>query len=176
MIGVKTGIAIISLSDTFKKLVAKNLADKLDMNFVDVNEFVQYDVLNIDHIIKTAGLEYYNNLERKSLKVLSSYENTVMSLDLPTLLNEFNYKYLKEKTIICFVKIDIDELKRRLTEIGEYHNTFADKIFEKVFNEREKIVEQVSEVVVEVKSNTKSVEDCLIEEIKKYFEAKNERK
>lgn len=165
---MKVNITFIALNKSIKNNLAKSLADKLDMFYADVNDLIKYDITNIDKVISIAGIEYYNRVETKIVNSVSSYENTLITMELDTFFNNDNYKILKSTSLFIYVKIDFENYKKILdNEISE-NNKEEKSLNKKVFFERDKVLKSVSDIIVEYDENVDMIE-LLINSIKKYF-------
>ena len=78
---MKSNITFIALNNSFKKNIAKQLAEKLEMFYIDINELINYNLHNVAEVISLAGLEYYNEVETKTVASISSYENSLITLN-----------------------------------------------------------------------------------------------
>jgi len=92
---LKSNITLIAICNEFKNKIATELAQRLGMFVVNINDLIKYYLLNINEVIKVAGLDYYNKVETKTVKAVSSYENSLIILDLDTFFNNDNFKILK---------------------------------------------------------------------------------
>ena len=52
---MKTNITLISLIPNYSKNVSKLLAERLDMFFGDVEEMLDFELGDVDHILATLG-------------------------------------------------------------------------------------------------------------------------
>ena len=166
---MKHNLTIIALNTEFKKNIAKKLANELDMFYVDINEFVKYDVVDVNQIIKTAGLDYYNSLETKAVKTISSYENTLTTLNLSTFFCNDNYKYLKQSSVFIYVKVKYSDFKIKLLEERPQSAIYENMLNEKIFCERNDVLLGLSDIVVNVNLKEKNLTNKIIKSIKKYY-------
>lgn len=166
---MKSNLTLIALNLGFKKNIAKKLADVLGMFYVDVNEFIKYDVIDINSIIKTAGIEYYNKLETKAVSTISSYENSLITLDLNTLFCNDNFKFLKQSSIFIYLRLKYANFKAELLKERPKSAKYEKLLNEKVFSERDKILKSLSDIVVDVNPSDKNLTTKIIKSIKKYY-------
>jgi len=166
---LKKNLTIIALNTEFKKNIAKKLANELDMFYVDINEFVKYDVVDVNEIIKTAGLEYYNTLETKAVKTISGYENTLTTLNLSTFFCNDNYKYLKQSSLFIYIKVKYSDFKTKLLEERPQSAMYENMLNEKVFCERDDILVNLSDILVNANLKEKNLTNKIIKSIKKYY-------
>ena len=56
---MKKNITIICLSNKYKKIVAKELADSLEMFYADINDIMEYNLINSEMLL-SAGQQYFD--------------------------------------------------------------------------------------------------------------------
>lgn len=165
---MKNNITLITLCGGLKNKIATNLADRLGMFVVNINAIINYDLLNINEVISIAGLDYYNKVETKTVKSIANYENSLITLDLDTFFNNDNYKFLKTTSLFIYLRFNFDDYKYFLEKEYTTDKHFEQILNKKTFNEKDKILKNTSDIVI----NTKKDEDfttVIIEEIKKYY-------
>lgn len=135
------------------------------MFFADINSLIKYDLINIKKVIKEAGLEYYNKVETKAVKNVSTYENTVITLDLNTFFNNDNYNILKKNSLVIYLSQTREDF-----ENSHKNKTYKDKLDEEVFDQRDKLLKSICDITVECQSKEKNLEEKIIEKIKEYYE------
>lgn len=165
---MKSNITLIALNSEFKNKIATQLAERLGMFLVNINDIIKYDLLNIKEVISLAGLEYYNKIESKTVKAISSYENSLITLELDTFFNNDNYKFLKTSSLFIYIRLNFEDYKDLLDL-----DKSLDKHFEKILNkknykERDSIMISLSDIVVNVNIK-EDITETTIEEIKKYY-------
>lgn len=166
---LKKNLTIIALNTEFKKTIAKKLAKQLDMLFVDVNEFVKYDLIDINQIIKMAGLEYYNKQETKAICMMKEYENALITLNNSTFFCNDNFKILMDFSVFIYLRVKFDDFKTLLLKERPNSYKYENMLNEKVFAERDKILTNLSDIVVNVKLKDKNLTEKVIKNIKKYY-------
>ena len=145
---MKSNITFIALNKSLKKEIAKNLANKLEMFYIDINEFIQYQLQNINDVISINGLEYYNEEETRIVKTISTYENSLITLNLDTFFNANNYKYLKSNSLFIYLKVDFETYKTILDNENTSKSKTEKSLNKKVFNERDEILNKVCDIVI----------------------------
>lgn len=143
---MKANITVIGLVGNFKKTVAKLLSDKLEMIFADVNDIMEFNLINTK-MIECAGQDYFDKNEAKTIKQLSEYENTVITLNFSSLNKGNNIKILKENSVIIYLKLNFDEFKV-LNNLENYGALAS--INEKTFADRDKLLDKMCDISVEV--------------------------
>lgn len=144
---MKTNITILSGLNDYKKKIAKLLSNKLDMFYVDVNELMEFNLVNISKAIKSAGKDYVEMLEAKTLKTVAGYTNSVITLDFSSINNSNSLELIEKSSLIIYLKLDIKNyLKLFKKQKGCNINLL--QLEEKLFDDRDKILTKISDVVV----------------------------
>lgn len=115
-------ILLISLDDKFAKNVATKLASFLDMFVADCRELIEYDLSDSQTVLKTCGLDYFKKREKKVINNASSYENTVLTINID-LFKE--YSDLFDKSLIIYLRRKQKSITKTVNKIGyENYNEF----------------------------------------------------
>lgn len=166
---MKSNLTLIALNPEFKKNIAKKLAEVLEMFYVDINEFIKYDIIDVNTVIKTAGLEYYNKLETKAVSTISSYENTLSTLTLSTFFSNDNFKILKETSVFIYIRLKHSDFKAELLKERPKSAKYENLLNEKVFYERDAVLKSLCDIVIDINFREKNLTNKIIKSIKKYY-------
>ena len=92
---MKTNIALICLLENYSKSVAKQLAEKLEMFYVNVDEMIEFELGDENHILETlgdtAGHKYIEECENKVVKNVTTFENTVICMNPAEMFTQDNF-------------------------------------------------------------------------------------
>ncbi|MBE5745916.1 MAG: hypothetical protein E7359_01325 [Clostridiales bacterium] len=165
---LKSNITLIAICNEFKNKIATELAQRLGMFVVNINDLIKYDLLNINEVIKVAGLDYYNKVETKTVKAVSSYENSLIILDLDTFFNNDNFKILKESSLFIYLNLNFEDYKKILEKSYTPVKHFEQILNKKTFKEKDIILKSVSDIIINIDLN-ENIEDLIIEKIKNYY-------
>lgn len=101
-----------------KSIIGKDLANKLDYNFIDLDDYiVAREGESISSIFESFGEIYFRKIESKYLmEVLESKNNVVLSLGggTPCYGNNIDLIYSNEKVVSFYLKASINTLVSRL--------------------------------------------------------------
>ncbi len=148
---MKSNIIITGFMGTGKSVVAKELARKLKIEFIDMDRIIEERRgMSIADVFAGHGEKYFREQENKLVKELSKKENTVIATGGGTLLSSDNARMLGQKgQIICLyadsqtiynrvnkknnrplLKSEnvLSEVNRLLEERKEAYNNFTIKI------------------------------------------------
>ncbi len=167
---MKKNITIICLSNEYKKNIAKQLALELDMFYADINDIMEYNLINSE-MLEKAGQQYYDENEAKTIKTVSGYDDTILTLNLST-LNKSNYlDIIKQNSLIIYIRLDFETFMN----LNKAENSKAlVKINEIAFDDRDKLISSFADIIVENKyiDVTRTIKQ-IIEGIEKFFYKKN---
>ena len=164
---MKKNITIISLASSFKKHIAKKLADELEMIFADVNELMEYNLIN-DEMLAVAGQEYYDKNERKTLQTIASYENTILTVDFSTLNKSNNIDILKQNSLIIYLALNFEDLQNiNKNELDKSQI----KLNDIAFKDRNLLLKNYADIIVDVDSlDLSKVIEKILAEITKIYD------
>lgn len=98
-----------------KTVTGKALANRLNMDFIDIDAFIEEnEKTSVSHIFKTKGEEYFRNLETKAAITLGSRQNTVISCGGGTVLNPKNVTALKQNGDLFYLSVTPETVIKRL--------------------------------------------------------------
>ena len=149
---MKKNITIVGLAKDYTKKIAKKFADKLEMYYANITDLIQFDILDIAEAEKTCGKEYIRKLEASKIKTVTSYDNSVITVNYNALNNETNLNYIKQNTLLIYLRLDKDELTNKLNE--DVTKVSQIKLAQTVFNERDFILSRVCDITINVKNLT----------------------
>lgn len=166
---MKSNITIISGLNDYKKKIAKLIADKLEMFYVDVGELMEFNLVNINKAIKSAGKEYVERLEAKAVNTVSTYSNAVITLDVAAFNNPNSFKKLKDSSIIVFLYFAKDIYLQLFKKDKSVNKAIID-LESKIFEDRANYLKQKSDIVVELDTkNQKEIIAKVLDSINNYY-------
>ena len=103
-------IVLTGLRGSGKATIGKLLAEKLNWNFIDIdNEIEKEENMTIKNIVELRGWEYFRAVENKVTKEISKTDQTIISTGGGTIIDKDNEKELKKngKVIYLYVKPEV---------------------------------------------------------------------
>jgi len=145
-------ISLIGFMAAGKTTVGKKIAQRLDYDFIDLDQYVEKkQKMSVQELFKTKGEKYFRKLEKKYLKyILSNYDNLVISPGGGIVLNEKNIKILKKKTVPFLLKASSNTVLKRIDKLEErplLNNESPKKTIEKLLDKRDKHYNQFENVI-----------------------------
>ena len=160
---MKKSITLIGLPGCGKTTIGRLLSEKLNYDFVDMDDYIEEKQgKTIKEIFKN-GEDYFRNIETDTCEVLGKVSQTIISSGGGIVKKEINISFLKDNSILVFIDrpvenilSDIEVEKRPLLVNGK-------EVLYKLYDERYELYRNYCDYRVE---NTKSL-DYIVNEIAK---------
>lgn len=172
---MKTNIALVCLFNNYSRNVSKLLGDKLDMFYVDVEDMLDFELGDVEHICEVLGdvegEKYINKSREKVVESICSFENTVVTMTPSVLFEKKIYEKVSKSCYIVYLQISpkhfADKSKSGKDEI-------PNDILGIAFSEKDKQYVAESDIVVDCSKlkETKATKKIL-GAIKKLFKQNN---
>lgn len=159
-------IALIGMSGSGKTTIGKLLAEKMNYEFVDLDDQIEKkENKSISQIFADEGEEFFRQLETKMLTELINNDKLVISTGGGIIKNEKNREFLKNNFFNIFLNVSIDEALERLQQ-NENRPLLLGNIkdkWQKLYNERLLLYYQTADYIVNADKNNV---DFIYEDIK----------
>ncbi|MEP7171403.1 MAG: shikimate kinase [Bacteroidota bacterium] len=110
-------VYLIGFMGCGKSKVGKQLAKKLNHEFIDFDELIEEQSgKKISEIFKDDGQQAFRNIETEILKSISGFENTVVSTGGGTPCFYDNMKLMNETGITVYIRMSAGSLFHRLAQ------------------------------------------------------------
>lgn len=135
-------IVLIGMSGCGKTTIGKLLAEKLEYNFVDVDEYIENkEGMKIKEIFRK-GESYFRKLENVYISKITHSKDTVISTGGGVILNISNIIELKRNSLIIYIYRDLVNIINTIdTDDRPLLNNDINIIF-KIFEKREQLYEK----------------------------------
>ena len=159
-------ISLIGFMATGKTTVGKQLADRLNYEFIDLDQYIEKATnMSVKDIFKQKGKKHFRTLEKNILKkILNQYDNLVLAPGGGIVLDSVNIELLKEQTSPFLLKASPNEIMARINKLSErplLDNDNPEETIIELLEERKKYYEQFNNVI-----NTDNKEvDQVVDEI-----------
>ncbi|ODM25425.1 shikimate kinase [Acetivibrio mesophilus] len=164
----KGNIVLIGMPSSGKTTIGEPLAKTLGMGFVDTDKIIMdKEKRQLRDIVNQDGLEKFLEIQQSALMSLD-VNNHVISTGGSVVYNESAMEYLKKNSIVVYLKLEFDEIKKRLSS-GRRLARDNNKSFEDTYRERVPLYEKYADITIDCSS--KSVLS-IVEEIKDVYESK----
>ena len=163
---MRENIIITGFMGTGKSVVAKELARKLKMKFIDMDRIIEEGQgMSIADIFSRYGENYFRQQENKLVKELSQKENMIIATGGGTLLSSDNTRILGQRgQIICLYadsRTIYNRVKRRNNRpLLKGENVLSE--IDRLLEERKKIYDNIKWKIDTTNLNIQEVTDKII--------------
>lgn len=162
MVHLNKNIVLTGMMGSGKTTIGKLLSEKLKMNFIDMDEYIEgFSGSTIKDIFKK-GEDYFRTLESEAALKISVMNSAVISTGGGIIKKSYNIELLKKNGIIYFIDrpvgniaADIEVSKRPLLSDGK------DRLFE-IFNDRYDQYIKYCDVIIKNDKDIQTVVDLII--------------
>ena len=166
---MKFNITSVCFLNDYNKQVCTIVSDKLDFYYADVNDFLEFNMVNANEVISLCGVEYLEKLETDSVKNVASFENAVISIEPRLFVNKKNSDSLKKNGLIIYVKMP---KKLYADQIAKQKKDKQDEMLNilNVYDDYDNICSKNADIILECKNiNEKALSRKMLKHIKMYF-------
>lgn len=160
-------IVLIGMPGCGKTYIGKILAEKLNKEFIDSDEYLQtLEKKSISELF-VYGEEYFREVETKAIKEISLNKNKVISTGGGVIKKYENIELLKKNGIIIFLN---RPLERIIEDIDVSSRPLLLKGIEEIYsiyNKRVEFYKKYSDYIIENKTGINQVVDSIIDIIQK---------
>lgn len=151
-------IILIGFMGSGKSTIGKILAEKLELNWMDMDiEIENQENKTIEEIFNDNGEDYFRHLETEQLKKLINKENNVLSTGGGVVLKEENRIILKEIGRVIFLHADCEQIINNLKESSDRPllkgNNPEEKIV-RLLDERESTYLNTADIIIQTTGKT----------------------
>jgi len=163
---MRKNIIITGFMGTGKSVIAKELARKLKMEFIDMDQIIEEGLgISIADIFARYGENYFREQENKLVKELSQKENRVIATGGGTLLSSDNARILGQAGEIVCLYADSQTIYNRVKKKNDRPLLKGENILNKInllLEERKKIYDNIKWKINTTNFTTQEVVDKII--------------
>ncbi len=148
-------IIMVGMPASGKSTVGVIVAKVLGKDFLDSDIVIQQrENAKLSEIIKDRGVDYFLKCEEEALLSIDA-TNTVIATGGSAIYSEAGITHLKNDAIIVYLKVGLEDLKKRLTDIKGRGVVLKDgESLEQMYETRSVLYERYADVTVEENKNT----------------------
>ena len=168
---MKNNITFICVVNSFSRGVAQQVADKLDLYYADINDFLNFNmVTSAQEVLNVCGPEYLAKLEQEAVNTVASFENTIITVETRFFMSEASRHVLKDGSMIVYLKLDRKVYDKYVESIKDESQKQELENIKVVFDEYDKMCTRSSEIILDVKDlNEKTITKKVLKLINNYF-------
>ena len=128
-------IYLVGLPGCGKSTLGKKLAQKINYNFIDMDQDIEIKAcMFIDEIFEIYGEKYFRDLEKNTLKDYTSLDNVIIATG-GGIVNDLSNKKLFDG-ICIYLKADLESVKSRLEQSEIIRPLLQKMTLEEIYNMR----------------------------------------
>ena len=103
---VKNNIVLFCLDYDYSLSIGKNLADRFQMYFLDIQGLYEFDIKprTLTETIREGGIERYRHEIQGAIKYVSTFDNALIAIESGAVLNPINVQRLKEHSLVVYIR------------------------------------------------------------------------
>ncbi len=149
---MKNNITFICTINNFGRAVASQVAEKLDLYYADINDFLNFNMVTTqEEVVKLCGPEYLDKLEQEAVNTVSSFENTIITVETRFFMNEKSRHNLKDRSLVVYLKATRKLYDKYVDSVKDENKKAELENIKMVFDEYDKMCMRSSEMVIELK-------------------------
>ena len=171
---MKKNLILTGMMGVGKSTIGKRLANKLKVNFLDVDRIIELNEKNsIQEIFQNKGELYFRKIEKKTTLEILNQKNSIIALGGGALTNKSIRKEVIKSTICIWLDVSTKNLLLRLKNIKKRpllnQENLQDTI-NKIYSDRKKIynkshfkikcdllnVDQIIEKIIKINANSRN--------------------
>ncbi len=155
----KGNIILIGMPTSGKSTVGVIAAKMLGMDFIDTDIVLQRrEGRKLRDLIAAKGIDAFLAAEEQAVLSLQA-KHTVIAIGGSVVYSEAAMKHLSEGAVVVYLKIELEELRRRLTDIRGRGVVLHDgETLEQMFANRTALYERYSDITI---TETGTIEDTV---------------
>lgn len=155
----KENIILIGMPTSGKSTVGVITAKMLGMDFIDTDIVLQRrEGRKLRDLIAAKGIDAFLAAEEKAVLSIQA-KHTVIATGGSVVYSEAAMKHLSEGAVVIYLKIELEELRRRLTDIRGRGVVLHDgETLEQMFANRTALYERYSDITI---TETGTIEDTV---------------
>lgn len=164
-------ITLIGMPGVGKSYIGKELAKRLDYEFIDVDEVIEEKTkTKLQDIIDNLGDEEILKIEEGCVLELGGCDNHIISPGGSIVYSPEAMEFLKKTSVVVYLKDSLESIQKRLTNqetrgiVG-----LKEKGLKALFDERTALYEKYADITVQIREdfNANEVVNNILQEINK---------
>lgn len=146
-------ITLIGMSGVGKSYIGKKLAEKLNYNFIDLDEEIKKKTkLNLQYIIEKFGEKVFIEIEKNTALQLGSIQNCVISPGGSIVYSKHTMNYLKEISTVVYLVDSFQKIKNKIIKVIDNRGIIGlkKKSFKMLYEERKPLYEKYADILIKM--------------------------
>ena len=142
---------MLSLENNIAKQTLQKFAEQLDMFFVNVDDILQYNMIN-KNMIDNAGLEYFEREQKKVMLCISEYDNSLVCGELSLFFKDDILERFQNNFLTIYLKYSQNDIQKFQKQFYTNDNQNIKKNLV-AFDDEDKACQKVSDATVLMTTN-----------------------
>ena len=153
-------IYLIGMPGCGKSTLGRNLSQKLNYEFIDMDNYIEKKAcMFIDEIFEAYGEEYFRALESDTLEEFNKLDNVIISTGGGIIKNKKNKELMDGKCIYLYVKPE--ELEKRLEKSSIVRPLLKEKTVYDLYSERKDLYDYFKDIEIDNSNMDKAIESIM---------------
>jgi shikimate kinase len=150
-------IYLIGMPGCGKSTLGKRLAEKLNLDFIDMDNYIEKQAcMFIDEIFEAYGEKYFRELETNTMREFMNLDNVIISCGGGIIKNKLHKELMNGKCI--YLDVPLEDLDARLKESGVIRPLLQTKTVYELFEERKDLYDYFADIKVDNKNIDNAIE------------------
>lgn len=163
MDGLKRNIVLTGMMGSGKTTIGRLLSEKLEMNFIDMDEYIEKNAGSTIKDIFKKGEEYFRALESEAASEISKLSSSVISTGGGVIKKSSNIELLKKNGIIFFIDRPIENIAADIEISSRPLLSRSKEKLYKIYNERYILYKNYCDVIIKNDKDIQSAAEKIIE-------------
>lgn len=159
-------IALIGMPGSGKTTIGRLLAERLQVDFCDVDEYIEKKYHDKIRNLYKGGEEHFRELETESIREIVNYSPKIIATGGGVIKSKENMDVLGENRLILFINRPMKEIIRDIDITRPLFDNREDKIY-RLFKERYHLYKKYSQMEIINSGNIDLVVENIILELNK---------
>lgn len=115
---MKKNVLLVGLVNSFNKQVAYEVSNQLGNYFLDVEDMLEYEIIDKEGMIENCGLDYFTNTERKCVENTLTFENTIINIPFELFIKYVKCDLISKDTHIIYIRFSDEQINSFLSNLN----------------------------------------------------------
>lgn len=108
---------LVSLMDINMEKISSQLAKKLNYYYLNIEELIDYQLIDKEKMIDVCGIEYTEKARNKVIKSINTYENSIISMNYETFSSY--HSGINRNNKIIYLKVRKEQIKKEYDRLNK---------------------------------------------------------
>lgn len=139
-------LVVIGLDYRKVKCLTEKLSNLLGLYFLDIHDYIEYDLANKEDMIKNCGLDYYLSQEKKLVFSCFTFENMLLNIRYNQLYSYLNENRSPTHNILLYLQTNEKNLSKKALKEQDINSDLIGNII--TFENRDSFLTKNCDLIV----------------------------